>query len=73
MKKKYREIVLAEDKFNQLRKDRTFLAILTLARCVNALRFCQTPLIESKRKSTPAVSRQRLNSVLFTSLASSLR
>jgi hypothetical protein len=67
MKNSYCEIVLAEDKFNELRNDKTFLAILTLARCVNALRFCQTPLIESKRKSTPAVSRQVLNSVLLAS------
>lgn len=61
------EIVCSKDKFDDLRSDDRFLALLTLARFVNALRFCQQAVIDAQNKDTPSGSRQRINSFLFAS------
>ena len=54
------EIVCSKDKF-----DDRFLALLTLARFVNALRFCQQAGTDAQDKDAPSGSRQRINSFWF--------
>jgi len=61
------EIVCSKDKFDDLKSDDRFLALLTLARFVNALRFCQQAAIDVQNKDAPSGSRQRINSFLFAS------
>jgi len=60
------EIVCSKDKFDDLKSDDRFLALLTLARFVNALRFCQQAAIDAWNKGAPSGSRQRINSVWFS-------
>ncbi len=61
------DITCSQATFDLLKADERFLGLLTLARVVNALRFCQMPAIDSKNVSGPAGVRSRINSFLFAS------
>jgi hypothetical protein len=61
------DISCTKDIFNILRTDERFLNLLTLARLLNALRFCQQPVIDSRTSDKPSASRQSINSFLFAS------
>jgi len=61
------DIECTGDTFNTLRSDERFLGLLTLARFVNALRFCQQPVIDARHSDSPSASRQTINSFLFAS------
>lgn len=60
------ELRCSEEKFEDLRNDERFWAILTLARTMNALRFCQTAFFHLPDEDTPSARRQRINSFVFT-------
>lgn len=53
--------------FKALKSDERFLGLLTLARFVNALRFCQQPVIAARKVDSPSASRQTINYFLFAS------
>ena len=59
------DIVCSKETFNLLKADESFLGLLTLARAVNAMRFCQKAGIDSKSTVGPAGARSRINSFLF--------
>lgn len=59
------EIICSKHKFRDLKSDERFLALLTLARVVNALRFCPQAAIDAGNKDAPSGSRQRINSFWF--------
>ena len=61
------EITCSQKKYLSLKSDDRFLAILTLSRAVNALRFCQVAMLGPKEADTPSASRQRINGFLFSS------
>ena len=61
------DITCSKETFNSLRSDERFLNLLALARLVNALRFCQQPVIDAGNSDKPSATRQRLNSFLFAS------
>ncbi|MFH1935736.1 MAG: hypothetical protein ABIN18_29725 [Pseudomonadota bacterium] len=61
------DISCAKDKFNTLKTDERFLGLLTLARFVNALRFCQKAGIDSQSTPGRAGERDRINSFFFIS------
>ncbi len=60
------ELRCSEEKFADLRNDERFWSILTLARSLNALRFCQLAFLALPDDDTPAARRQRINSFVFT-------
>jgi hypothetical protein len=60
-------ITCSKKKFDVLRTDDRFLGLLTLARVVNALRFCQKAAIDAKDTPGPAGARSRINSALYAS------
>ncbi len=60
------ELRCSEEKFGDLRDDQRFWSILTLARTLNALRFCQLAFFALPDEDTPAARRQRINSFVFT-------
>ncbi len=60
------ELRCSEDKFGDLRDDERFWSILTLARSLNAFRFCQLAFFALPDDDTPAARRQRINSFVFT-------
>jgi len=60
------ELRCSEEKFGDLRGDERFWSILTLARALNALRFCQMAFFGVLDEDTPAAIRQRINSFVFT-------
>ena len=51
--------------FDVVKNDAPFLSLLTLARFVNALRFCQKAGIDAKGTAGPAEARSSVNSFLF--------
>jgi len=59
------DICCSKEAFDRLKTDDCFLALLTLARVVNALRFCQKAAIDAKTVTGPAGARSRINSFLF--------
>ncbi|MBW1939485.1 MAG: hypothetical protein JRI67_12140 [Deltaproteobacteria bacterium] len=59
------DISCSQETFDRLKSDDRFLALLTLARVINALRFCQKAGIDGKTASGPARARTRINSFLF--------
>lgn len=61
------DIVCSKEKFNLLKTDERFWGLLTLARVVNALRFCQMAGIHARETTGPAGSRSRINSFLYSS------
>ena len=65
MEKSAWRISCPKNNFEKIKSDETFLGLLSLARCVNALRFCQTSLIDAKDSETPSKARTTINSVLF--------
>jgi hypothetical protein len=65
VEKKSWRFVLPEDRWNELREDPTFHAILKLCRIANTLRFVQTAPFGIEASDSPAASRQRLSSFLY--------
>jgi hypothetical protein len=61
------DISCSKETFDRLKTDECFLALLTLARVINALRFCQKAAIDAKAVAGPAGARSRINSFLFAS------
>jgi hypothetical protein len=61
------KITCSEDTFNRLKSDERFLGLLTLARFVNALRFCEVTFLKAKGAKTPSARRQSINGFLFAS------
>lgn len=67
MKKQAWDISCSKSNFEKLKSDETFLGLLSLARCVNALRFCQKAAIDAKGGKTPSSTHSTINSFLFAS------
>jgi hypothetical protein len=61
------DITCSKDRFELLKTDEHFLALLTIARVVNALHFCQQAAIDAKDIVGPAGARTRINSFLYAS------
>ena len=61
------DITCSKERFDLLKTDEHFLGLLTLARVVNALRFCQQAAIDAKDIAGPAGARSRINSLLYAS------
>lgn len=61
------DIVCSKRQFDKLKSDERFLALLRLARFVNALMFCHRPVINAGNMDTPDATRQRINSFVFAS------
>lgn len=59
------DICCSKETFDRLKTNDCFLALLTLARVVNALRFCQKAAIDAKTVEGPAGARSKINSFLF--------
>lgn len=62
-------ITCSKERFDLLKTDERFLGLLTLARAVNALRFCQKAGIDAKDTPGPSGARSTINSVLYASSA----
>jgi hypothetical protein len=62
----HREIYVSKEDFEELRSDRGFIILLTLARSVNALYFCFRSLLDYSNDNTPTGLRQHINSFLFS-------
>jgi len=60
------KIELSKEKFEKLKHEESFLALLTLARVVNSLRFCQLSLIDASNDNTPSGLLKRISSFLFS-------
>lgn len=60
-------ISCTKEEFEKIKLDESFLGLLTLARFVNALQFCQKAAIDAKDDSNPSGVRSRINSFLFAS------
>jgi hypothetical protein len=66
-KKKKWDISLKKESFEKYRKDPGFALLLTLARVVNSLYFCQVPAVNLDiNDNSPSAHRQRINSFFFT-------
>lgn len=61
------DITCSKERFDLLKTDEHFLGLLTLARVVNALRFCQQAATGAKDIAGPAGARLRINSFLYAS------
>lgn len=61
------DISCTKDVFDTLKKNMKFFNLLALARFINALRFCQQPVIDAKTSNLPSASRQSINSFVFAS------
>ena len=61
------DIECTPEAFKALKSDERFLGLLTLARFVNTLLFCQQPVIAARKVDSPSASRQIINSFLFAS------
>jgi hypothetical protein len=59
------EVYISKEDFEQLRSDAHFLALLPLARVVNALKFCFQTMIEHGNNDSPSGLRQHMNAFLF--------
>lgn len=55
-----------KSRFERWRKDPSFLAVVTLARIVNAMRFAGTSLKHTVNDESPSSIRQRINSFMYT-------
>lgn len=64
---KHWRITCSKDRFSKLKSDESFWALLTLARIINSLHFCQIPATQAWRGNSPSSSRQLTNSFLFAS------
>jgi len=60
------EAYISKENFNQLRSNPHLASLLTLARVVNALRFCFRVLIDFSGDKSPAGQRQHINALLFS-------
>jgi len=67
MKDKVCVISCTKEEFDRIKSDERFVGLLNLARFINALRFCQKPIIEAKGTSQPSIDGTSLNSFLFAS------
>ena len=67
MKKKRWDITCTKSNFEKIKCEEDFLGLLSLARFVNALRFCQKAAIDSNRGKNPSNARSTINSFLFAS------
>ena len=56
------DIECTPEAFKALKSDERFLGLLTLARFVNALRFCQQAVIAARKVDSPLSSRQTIHS-----------
>jgi len=61
------KIKCSNSTFQSLKADERFLSLLTLARVVNALRFCQKAATDAESSNGPSSARSRFNSALFAS------
>jgi hypothetical protein len=61
------DITCTQETFDRLKTDERFLALLTLGRVINALRFCQKAALDAKSVVGPAGARTWINSFLFAS------
>ena len=59
------DVTCSQETFDHLKTDERFLALLTLARVINALRFCQKAAIDAKAVVGPSGARSWVNSFLF--------
>lgn len=59
------EIFCPSEKIAAFRNDERLVALLTLARIVNSMRFTQVAVISVTDESTPSNKRQRMNSFLY--------
>lgn len=59
------DISCSKEAFVRLKTDERFLALLTLVRVINALRFCQKAAIDANVVAGPVGARTRINSFLF--------
>ena len=60
------EASATKEQIGKLRTEPKFAGILTLARAVNALMFCNHALLEGAKGNRPADSRQHINALLFS-------
>lgn len=60
-------ISCTKEEFENIKTDERFIGLLTLARVVNSLRFCQKAVLNAKGSSSPSSARTRINSFLFAS------
>ena len=67
MKKLAWDISCSKSDFDKIKSDETFLGLLSLARFVNALRFCQKAAIDAEGDQNPSKTRSTINSFLFAS------
>jgi hypothetical protein len=61
------EISVHQEQFEKIRSNPRLALLVTLARVVNALRFCHLAVVSLGDEDTPSDQRQRVNSFLFTS------
>lgn len=66
IKDKAYEITCSKAAFDSVKTDERFLCLLTLARFVNALRFCQKAGIDGHKSTRYAGARSTVNSFLFS-------
>ena len=59
-------VTIPKDKFDEIKGDPEFCALVTLGRAVNALHFVHTPLLSAENDDGPRAMRDRYNSLLFT-------
>lgn len=59
------DISCSKATFDSIKTDERFLGLLTLARIVNALRFCHKAGIDAKDLDRPSGARSRINSFFF--------
>lgn len=62
-------VVCDEERFNELREDDRFVALLTLGRATNAIRFYHHAYLDAAEDDSPAGKRQRLNAFMFLGAA----
>lgn len=62
---KYWEIICYQEKFDKLRREKYFCALLTLGRICNSMLFCKIPAIESQKNDSPSSMLLRTNSFLY--------
>jgi hypothetical protein len=60
------EVVFTKEQIENLRSDPRFAGVLTLARAVNAIMFCNQALLEGADKNEPSDLRQRMNALLLS-------
>jgi hypothetical protein len=60
------KIITDQNRFEELKADKSFSALVALSRAVNMLRFVQMPLLSHEGDTSPAASRASLNSLFFS-------